>query len=54
MFNLGIGMVVVVPADDGYRALDVLRAHGHRPLEIGQIVPGQGLVHLGPSERSDP
>ena len=53
VFNLGIGMVVVVPADDGFRTLDLLRAHGHKATQIGQIVPGEGVVRLGPSGPSE-
>ena len=30
VFNLGIGMIVVVPEGDVFKALDVLRAQGHR------------------------
>jgi phosphoribosylformylglycinamidine cyclo-ligase len=44
VFNLGIGMVVVVPESDAYAALDVLRAHGHRASEIGRITEGDGEV----------
>lgn len=46
VFNLGLGMIVVVPKDDAYAALDVLRAHGHRASEVGQIVGGDGDVVL--------
>ena len=46
VFNLGLGMVVVVPEADAYRSLDVLRAHGHRASEVGRIVAGDGTVHL--------
>jgi phosphoribosylformylglycinamidine cyclo-ligase len=46
VFNLGIGMVVVVPPRDAFRALDVLRAAGHRAVELGEVVPGDGTVHL--------
>ncbi len=46
VFNLGIGMVVVVPGDEAFRALDVLRAAGHRASEIGQITKGTGQVHF--------
>jgi phosphoribosylformylglycinamidine cyclo-ligase len=46
VFNLGIGMVVVVSADDVYRTLDVLRTEGHRAVEIGQIVAGHGKVRV--------
>lgn len=46
VFNLGIGMVVVVPQDDAYRALDVLRSNGQRATEIGTITKGTGQVHF--------
>jgi phosphoribosylformylglycinamidine cyclo-ligase len=44
VFNMGIGMVVVVPEADAYEALDTARAAGHRAVRIGQIVPGDGRV----------
>lgn len=46
VFNLGIGMVVVVPGDEAFRSLDVLRAAGHRAMEIGRIEKGSGEVHF--------
>lgn len=46
VFNLGIGMVAVVPPEDVYRALDVLRTHGHRAVEIGRIESGDRSVQL--------
>jgi phosphoribosylformylglycinamidine cyclo-ligase len=46
VFNLGIGMIVVVPEADSYRALDVLRSHDQRAVRIGQIVDGTGHVQL--------
>jgi phosphoribosylformylglycinamidine cyclo-ligase len=46
VFNLGIGMVVVVPADDVYKTLDVLRTEGHRAVEIGEVVAGPGTVRV--------
>ncbi len=47
VFNLGVGMVVVVPPGrDVFSALDVLRAAGHRAVEIGVVVDGQGRVAL--------
>ena len=47
VFNLGIGMVVVVPADEAYRAIDILRSHGPRAVEIGRVHKGTGAVHFG-------
>jgi len=46
VFNLGVGMVVVVSAADAYKALDVARTAGHRAVEIGQITAGRGEVRL--------
>jgi len=47
VFNLGIGMVVVVAQDEVHRTLDILRTEGHRATEIGQVVPGHGQVLFG-------
>ena len=44
VFNLGIGMVVVVAPEEAHRTLDLLRTEGHRASEIGRIVPGHGRV----------
>lgn len=46
VFNLGIGMVVVVPRGDAFRALDVARASGVGAIELGEVVPGNGDVVL--------
>ncbi len=37
-FNMGVGMSIVVPADEADRALGILRAHGEDPYIIGEIV----------------
>jgi phosphoribosylformylglycinamidine cyclo-ligase len=46
VFNLGIGMIAVVPADEVFRAHDVLREAGHDSVDIGEIVEGEGRVRL--------
>ncbi len=46
VFNLGIGMVVVVPGDEAFRAIDLLRTNGHRATQIGEIQKGDGQVHF--------
>ena len=46
VFNLGIGMVLAVPAMDAYKALDRLRASGHLAVEIGQVTDGDGTVNV--------
>jgi phosphoribosylformylglycinamidine cyclo-ligase len=39
VFNLGIGMVVVVPPADADRAVALLRGSGHAAVAIGEVVP---------------
>jgi phosphoribosylformylglycinamidine cyclo-ligase len=50
VFNLGLGMVVVVPPGDAARTLALLRHAGHAAVEVGRLVPapdGAGReVHL--------
>ena len=46
VFNLGIGMVVVVAAEEAHRTLDLLRTEGHRAVEIGEVVPGHGVARV--------
>lgn len=41
-FNLGVGLVAVVPSAKASLALDVLRASGEQPAEIGKIIEGPG------------
>jgi phosphoribosylformylglycinamidine cyclo-ligase len=48
VFNLGLGMLVVVPETDTFRALDVLRTHGHLASEVGRVVAGDRRVTLAP------
>lgn len=46
VFNLGIGMVLVVGVDDAFRAVDTLRSHGHQARVIGQVERGDRKVRL--------
>jgi phosphoribosylformylglycinamidine cyclo-ligase len=46
VFNMGLGMIVVVPPGDAFKALDLLRAQGHRAVEVGHVVAGDGTVSL--------
>ena len=46
VFNLGIGMVAVVPPASVHKALDVLRTAGHRAVVIGEVVDGHGDVRF--------
>ncbi|MET0904095.1 MAG: phosphoribosylformylglycinamidine cyclo-ligase [Acidimicrobiales bacterium] len=44
VFNLGVGMVVVVAPEEAHRTLDLLRTEGHRATELGRITAGHGRV----------
>ncbi len=46
VFNLGIGMVAVVPPADEGRALSELAAAGVRAVTIGEVAPGEGRVQV--------
>ena len=46
VFNLGIGMVLVVPESDQSAAAAACEAAGHRVSRIGEVVAGTGKVHL--------
>lgn len=45
-FNMGIGMVMAVPAPDAPAALDLLRGAGHEARAVGSLVPGSGEVRI--------
>jgi phosphoribosylformylglycinamidine cyclo-ligase len=55
-FNLGIGMVAVLPADDADRALAVLMGRHVDAWVLGEITPGNaadsGAVRLVGTSRS--
>ena len=46
VFNLGIGMIVAVSAEHAGEAMTILDRHEHRPRIIGNIIEGNGAVHL--------
>jgi phosphoribosylformylglycinamidine cyclo-ligase len=46
VFNLGVGMLAVVPGDVGERALDVVRSEGHDAWIVGEIVDGHGRARV--------
>ena len=45
-YNMGVGMSVVVPADQVETALSILRAHGDDAYVIGEIVAGEEKIEL--------
>ena len=46
VFNMGVGMVLAVPPADVGSVMNALEQNGHRPAQIGEIVPGDGTVHV--------
>jgi phosphoribosylformylglycinamidine cyclo-ligase len=46
VFNLGIGMVIAVPAESVAAAIDILRAAGHGPVVAGHLQPGGKRVFM--------
>jgi phosphoribosylformylglycinamidine cyclo-ligase len=46
VFNLGIGMVVAVAETEAFKAIDLLRTHGHQARVIGQVRRGDRGVRL--------
>jgi phosphoribosylformylglycinamidine cyclo-ligase len=45
-FNMGIGYVVIVPAEAAETAARILRSAGEHVTRIGEIVPGERGVEL--------
>ena len=45
-YNMGVGMSVVVPAEQVDRALDILKANGEDAYVIGKIVAGEEKIEL--------
>jgi phosphoribosylformylglycinamidine cyclo-ligase len=46
VFNLGLGMLAIVPREDAFTALDVLRSAGHDSRLVGEIVEGRARVEI--------
>jgi phosphoribosylformylglycinamidine cyclo-ligase len=46
VFNLGLGMLAVVPGNAIDAALDAIRGTGHDAWPVGEITPGHGRVRM--------
>lgn len=46
IFNMGIGMVLVLPASDASRAIEILASHGEKASVIGKVTgtPGVNII----------
>lgn len=49
VFNLGLGMILVVDAERVEEVGAVLEGRGHRTWNVGEVVEGRGLVRLAPA-----
>jgi phosphoribosylformylglycinamidine cyclo-ligase len=47
VFNLGLGMLAVVPEDASHAALDAVRAADHEAWLVGEITSGHGHAQMG-------
>ena len=45
-FNMGVGMSVIVPAEDEQKAIDILKDNGVDAYTIGEIVKGEDKIEL--------
>lgn len=48
VFNLGIGMILVVDAGRAEEVVTILDTRGHRVWNVGEVVPGEGSVRFDP------
>ena len=46
IFNMGIGMVVVLPESEAQKAITILQSHGEKATVIGRIVKGDRNVRI--------
>jgi phosphoribosylformylglycinamidine cyclo-ligase len=53
VFNLGLGMLAVVPGDTVDAAVDAVRSTGHEAWAVGEIRPGRGRVTMAETPRAD-
>ena len=44
VFNMGIGMILVVAEKDVERTMEILAANGEKPSVIGTVTDGEGIV----------
>ncbi|WP_339253786.1 phosphoribosylformylglycinamidine cyclo-ligase [Sporosarcina sp. FSL W8-0480] len=47
VFNMGIGFVIALPADQAKRAIQIAAEHNEEAFEIGRVVKGEGVNFIG-------
>ena len=52
VFNMGIGFVIALPAEDAEKALQIAMEHGEKAFKIGRVIAGEGVVFNGEHDGS--
>ena len=52
VFNMGIGFVVALPAEQAAKAIQIATEHGEKAYEIGRVVVGEDVAFLGEHDGS--
>ncbi|MFC5603861.1 phosphoribosylformylglycinamidine cyclo-ligase [Sporosarcina koreensis] len=52
VFNMGIGFVIALPAEQAKRAIQIAAEHGEDAYEIGRVVRGTGVAFKGSHDGS--
>jgi phosphoribosylformylglycinamidine cyclo-ligase len=47
VFNMGIGMVIALPARNADAAIKILQEHGEKARVMGEVIKGEGVEILG-------
>ena len=50
-FNMGVGLVLIVAADAADSVMAAIEAAGEKPMVVGKIVPGTGIVEYTNKEK---
>ena len=52
VFNMGIGFVIALPAEQAKRVIQIAAEHGEEAYEIGRVVRGEGVIFKGEHDGS--
>ena len=44
VFNMGIGMILIVDGKDSEKTLEILKTHGEKASVIGKVISGNGVI----------
>ncbi len=44
VFNMGVGMIVVVSKEDAEKTISILKENGESPWIIGEVIQGEGVI----------